>query len=166
MYLFSLLSFASLIAQKFFNFLTSSSSITSTWGKPQYLLLVANWQPKMANDVLASVVSWLSWKWQCNDIIMSQQNDFLIKITKKCEVGQHFSFFVSESYDGCVSFAHNMWLLILLIYFYFCNIFKFWLIATTKNTYHDSLFWQSCEQGLRGSHFSHYFLMTLFCIFY
>ncbi len=31
----------------------------------------------------------LSWKWHCNDVVMSRQNGFVAKFPKNCDFGQH-----------------------------------------------------------------------------
>ncbi len=52
-----------------------------------------------------------------------------------------FDFVVSESCDGGLLYSHNMWLLILILFFYFCDSCKFtnsnkkyWTQPTTTTT--------------------------------
>ncbi len=75
----------------------------------------------------------LSWKWLCNDIVVMQQNwvchwDCKISVTSN----NIFDFVISESCDGGVSYAHDMWLLILLILCLFFAIVSNLLIPMKK----------------------------------
>ncbi len=74
---------------------------------------------------------------------------FSLKLQKSLTSNDIFHFVVSESHDGGVWYAHNMWLLILLILFFIFAIFSNKLIPT-KYTYHDSLLLQSCEDLWEG----------------
>lgn len=62
-----------------------------------------------------------------------QQNEFVIKFSKKCDVWQHF---LSEACVRGVLYAHNMWLLILLVLFFILAI-ALNLLILMKNTEHD-----------------------------
>ncbi len=69
---------------------------------------------------------------------MKWQNGFVVKLTKMCDSWQHFDIVVSESHDRGVSYAHNMWLSILLFYFCIFLIVSNLLIPM-KNFYHNHL---------------------------
>ncbi len=80
-----------------------------------------------------SVSPQLSWKWQFNDIVMMQQNRFVIKITKKSVMFNNiFYFVISESCDWGVLYTHNMWLLILVFIFYFVTVSNLLILIKQK----------------------------------
>ncbi len=91
----------------------------------------------------------LSWKWQCNDIVMIWQTGF-VEIIKKCDVGQHFSYlcfwYVFESCDGGVSHIHD------LFYFLFSHNFKINNFTKKKYLTPSLLFSHSLVNCEEGSH--------------
>ncbi len=77
----------------------------------------------------------LCWKWHCNDVVMMQQNGFVVEITKKCDILQHFSFFVHV----CGAYQRK----IKLSSFYFFYIFEF---LGTRGVHHEKTKKKACSE--------------------
>ncbi len=123
-------------------------TLVKHWNVKSWPILSLEKWPKLARGFLYinKWIRYLSWKKkQCNDIIMMQKMSLLLNYKKSVLLDDIFDFTIFKSHDKGVLYAYVSWLLILLVlFFYFCNSFEF--TNSNKKYLHKSLLLQSCAK--------------------